>query len=719
MKARLFVLALVCATAFASLRSREDVPRWEAPAPELSLFVAADGGGSDANNGTSPAEPLATVEAAVRRVAALRAATATKSADIVIRLQGGEHEVDRTLRMDHAVCGGEGVGKLSVTSYGDSLATLLGARRLELQPRGDGTYERVIDDPEYYGDSGKMVWSLWAEDGTRQLVDSTPFVATVGTPRFVNGNMHAELNESVAGDMSDAYAYVYHCWTSPISKVLHYNESTREAVFSNQNGFALTGGGGRVRVVNARKRDISPGSYTYAKQGRLLRYRPPTPLSDPTANVTVLYPRPTTLVEVVGCHDVEFSNVSFAFTNPGIDHCIDVDSCAGTQGSTMALTGALMVAHSQRVLFDTVEIRGPGPYALYFANGTKDSALVRSEVHDLGTGGIRIGIPVKNTVNDEAEQVSRITIAGTYIHDGNHVIEFGDGIFVQAADTLTLEHNSIHDLYYSGVGLGWTWDFEPTSNHDTTLRKNHIYNLGKGRLDELGCTHHLGSSPNTVFEGNLCHDIQAYDGEGYGLWTDQGSQGITMRNNVVYRAKGTAYSLHDSRNLTIDNNVFAFPQQIEFPNPPVRNMFAGMRVLISDGHKGGNASEVPLTFTRNIVINRNASAGIWIQKQNLDALQGAVFDYNCYWNTALASDPQKIWFPMKDGRRTIPNGTFADWQSYGYDAHSLVTDPMFPHADAYDFSDIDPASPCVTQLGFQPINLTDVGPQGYTGFRGF
>ncbi len=50
-----------------------------------------------------------------------------------------------------------------------------------------------------------------------------------------------------------------------------------------------------------------------------------------------------------------------------------------------------------------------------------------------------------------------------------------------------------------------------------------------------------------------------------------------------------------------------------------------------------------------------------------------------------------------------------DWKAFGNDRHSCVVDSCFKDLDAYDFA-LLPDSPAF-DLGFEPINVSDVGPR--------
>lgn len=100
------------------------------------------------------------------------------------------------------------------------------------------------------------------------------------------------------------------------------------------------------------------------------------------------------------------------------------------------------------------------------------------------------------------------------------------------------------------------------------------------------------------------------------------------------------------------------------------------------------------------------------------------YSNNLYWNASSPSGRATDTFPGADSS-TSPgypgvhlnfrnvNASFAEWQSSGQDAKSIQADPRFLSADPVGDNDfrMQTSSPAVTQLGFEPFDLTSgVGP---------
>jgi len=66
------------------------------------------------------------------------------------------------------------------------------------------------------------------------------------------------------------------------------------------------------------------------------------------------------------------------------------------------------------------------------------------------------------------------------IEDGGHVILMGTGVLLQQAANSLVTHNSIRNLLYSGISMGWDWTYSSTSNRENAVTFNEIYAIMQG-----------------------------------------------------------------------------------------------------------------------------------------------------------------------------------------------------------------------------------------------
>jgi parallel beta-helix repeat protein len=234
-------------------------------------------------------------------------------------------------------------------------------------------------------------------------------------------------------------------------------------------------------------------------------------------------------------------------------------------------------------------------------------------------------------------------------------------------------HNHIHDLFYTAVSVGWTWGYRESPCHHNIIEFNHMHDLGKFLLSDMGAVYTLGPQRGTVVRNNLIHDVNAFTYGGWGLYTDEGSTGIVMENNVVYRCKNAGFHQHYGKENVIRNNVFAFNKENQL-----------MRSREED--------HTSFYFTNNIVyfLEGNLLGSTWKNDH-------FVMDRNIYWKPNGTNQAK-----MK-----FSGATFGQWRARGHDTHSLIADPGFVDGMKANFQ-LRTDSPA-RAFGFQPIDLRVVG----------
>jgi Right handed beta helix region len=309
-------------------------------------------------------------------------------------------------------------------------------------------------------------------------------------------------------------------------------------------------------------------------------------------------------------------------------------------------------------------------YALQLARGCRENRIAGCRLFDLGAGGIKIGEP--EIRDDPAQQTGDNEIIDNEIHAGGRTFHQAVGIWIGQSFGNRIAHNEIHDLYYTGISIGWTWGYGKTLARDNLVEANHIHDLGQGWLSDLGGIYTLGIQPGTVIRGNRFHDIAGYSYGGWGIYFDEGSTGIVALDNLVYRTTHGGFHQHYGKDNVVRNNIFALAREEQISRSR------------AEPHKS-------FSFEHNIVYFRE---GALFGKNWTGA--GFALDSNLYWNAA--------------GRPvTFPGGSAQQWVRRGFDRHSLIADPKFRDPDKGDFALVED-SPAL-KLGFKPFDVASAGPR--------
>ncbi|MBG0861270.1 MAG: right-handed parallel beta-helix repeat-containing protein [Bacteroidales bacterium] len=323
------------------------------------------------------------------------------------------------------------------------------------------------------------------------------------------------------------------------------------------------------------------------------------------------------------------------------------------------------------VSFRNCEISHTGTYAFWFRRACTDCSVSGCYLHDLGAGGVKIGETIIR--NNIREITNNITIDNNIIRDGGHLFPCAVGIIIFNASDNKLTHNEIADLRYSGISVGWVWGYTPSPSKRNIIAYNHIHHLGWGELCDMGGVYTLGASEGTVVANNVIHHIYSFDYGGWGLYTDEGSFGITMENNLVYACKSSGFHQHYGKENIIRNNILAL------------NLRAQLQATRIEEHRSISFTGNIIYFDRGTLLSSN-----W-NKFNLFS------DYNCYWNPKSPD----IMFADK---------SFSEWKNSGKDLNSLIADPMFRDPAAYDFRFRN--NSIIKKINFTPFDISQAGVYG-------
>ncbi len=418
-----------------------------------------------------------------------------------------------------------------------------------------------------------------------------------------------------------------------------------------------------------------PGEWYLNRRSGVLYYWP-----KPGENLKrseVVAPRLNSLIRFQGdaaarrtVHDITLRGFTAAYTDWSLTRKGYVDLQASYD-----IPAAVEAVGADRCALEMCRLIHLGQYAVEFHRGSKDNRVIGCDMSDLGGGGVKLGDPKIPSSKEEATAGN--LIRDNHIHDIGNVYAPGVGVWIGQSSNNTVSHNEINDTFYSGISAGWTWGYGPSAAHGNVIEFNKIYNIGRGLLSDMGCIYTLGIQPGTVERNNICHDITRYR-KGYGGWgiyTDEGSSDILIKNNLVYRTEDGGFLQHYGAHNTVVNNIFAFG------NPGRSQIFRSI-----------NEDHLSFTFEWNIVYWRNGTNG---------KLLGG------HWSDNHYKFDRNLYFRLGGGPLHFAKWTLKQWQSRDQDLHSLIADPRFRDAARDDFT-LLPSSPAF-KLGFKPFRLDTVG----------
>jgi hypothetical protein len=462
-------------------------------------------------------------------------------------------------------------------------------------------------------------------------------------------------------------------WVESHLPVADVDEANHIVKFAKKSVFSLADGGpagnapSRYYVENVFEALDTPGQwYLNRKTGTL--YYMPKPGETPES-VTVVAPRLAQIVRIESSpgaagpvSDIQLKGLTLRHAEWSLPA-----GQAGDAQAAISVPGAVYLARAARCSITDCRVSQVGDYAVELAAGCEDCRVVNSELTDLGGGGVKIG-----------HDTARTTVDNNDIGPGGEIFHSAVGVWIGNSGDNAVTHNEIHDLYYTGVSVGWSWGYGPSKAVRNAIEYNHIHDIGKGVLSDMGGIYTLGISPGTTLRYNLIHDIAA-DPKGYGGWgiyNDEGSSDILVENNIVYRTTHGGYHQHYGKENKIRNNVFAFAKHAQI----IRSR---------------KEDHISFFFDHNIVyFNEGSLLGSDWGNDNYK------IDYNVYWRT-------------DGGKIDFAGASLEDWRKRGHDEHSIIADPLFADPANGDFT-LKADSPAL-KLGFKAIDTRGIGRRSTAG----
>jgi hypothetical protein len=473
-------------------------------------------------------------------------------------------------------------------------------------------------------------------------------------------------------DFQDALIVFYHNWDNTRKRVTGFSKEASSVYIAGEGmkPWNPINNKSRYLVENFKAALDAPGEWFLDRDGYLWYI----PLKGETIeNTTFHIPVIREFISIQGdpssgkkVENVKFENLVFEVAG----YKTPPDGNEPAQAAA-PVDAVVTLDFADNIEFRDCEIAHTGTYAFWFRRACSNCIVYQCYMHDLGAGGVKIG---ETIIRPDADEITnKITVDNNIIRDAGHIFPCAVGIIIFNASDNKLIHNEIADLRYSGISVGWVWGYAQSPSKRNLIAFNHIHHLGWGELCDMGGVYTLGASEGTVVANNNIHHVYSFDYGGWGLYTDEGSYGIIMENNLVYACKNSGFHQHYGKENIIRNNIFAFN---------IRSQLQATRI---EEHRS-------LSFTNNIIyLDRGTLLSSNWHKFNLFA------DKNVYWDTR-AKD-------IKFG-----DISFADWKKSGKDIHSIIADPLFVNPATFDFHLKN--NSVAKRIGFVPFDYSEAGVYG-------
>ena len=558
----------------------------------------------DGNDG-----PLCTLAAAQRAVRRIKATLASPE-EIRVNLRGGTYALDETWRF-HAEDAGFGreINRKAKTwpvtwaAYGDETPIVSGGRRIEgpwQQETLNGKTVYTATPPAELLERGFT--QLWV-NGERRHRPRLPKEGVWQVERGFHkdtdfkGPGHTQSSDACVyreGQLSadwhklhDVELHFFGWWIDRWVKVREIEEASRTVRFDRTAKLRMEwspGQGVDYVVENVFEALTEPGEWYLDRHAGKLYYLPmPGEDIEQVEVVAGVLPK---LLEIdgggrwsgegEGNEDLKGGGGGhLRFEGLRFEHCEWhlPDDQAGDKQAAVHVPASITVRGAEGVVFEDCRIERVNTYAAEVLDSSVETTFSRCTMRDLGAGGVVIWHGCRRNAVLDCE-----------IGPGGLVHAAGCGVLIGKATGNRVIHNHIHDFYYSGVSAGWNWGYAESHGYGNVIEGNHIHDLGKELLSDMGGIYLLGHACGTRLRYNHIHDITCRRYGGWAMYTDEGSTDVLIESNLCYRTNRNPFHTHYGRNNTVRNNILAY----------------GGHCLIAYGKP---EPHLGITFERNILLS--------------------------------------------------------------------------------------------------------------------
>ena len=204
---------------------------------------------------------------------------------------------------------------------------------------------------------------------------------------------------------------------------------------------------------------------------------------------------------------------------------------------------AVEINWGENISFEACNFNHLGGSGLDYRTGCKKGSVSKCDFTDIAMNGLVVGSFSPEGLEthrpyqpaDLREQCTGLVVEQSEFYDVTNEDWGCVAICAGYVADISIEHNTIHDISYTGISLGWGWNRNLVCMKNNKVRANLIYNYAQHMYDCAGI-YTLGNQPGTVISENVVRDIArpsyVHDpNHWFYLYTDEGSSNITMRDN--------------------------------------------------------------------------------------------------------------------------------------------------------------------------------------------
>ncbi|MHC5906748.1 RICIN domain-containing protein [Streptomyces sp. S6] len=598
-------------------------------------------GGSDTNPGTGTATAFKTIQAARN---AVRAVNANMSDDIVVNLRGGTYPLTAPVTFGTADSGTNG-HKVVYQAYSGETPVITGGKAITgWTAASNGEYKASVgslDFRQLYVGGVRATRARFPDIGSDfqlRSSDKTDKLLKVLGSQVSDWNHLDQVEMMLETQWGESYLRLKSI--SSGGGTANVSIQDREAGIIFQRPWPQLSDGSPLHFENAHEFLNEPGEFYVDRAAQTVYYKP-RPGED-MSTVDVQAPVVETLFDVKGtnldspAHDLRFSGLTFTRTtwrDPSVNGYLNGQGGnynLSADNSNRQYVGrppaGVQASNADRLSFTGNTFTQLGSTALDLHHGVHDSAVTGNLVHDISGNGIMVGKfsdpdvefhtvynpPASPAGEDVREVVKNVTVKNNLITRTGEDYPGTAAVNAGFVNSTVIDHNDISDAPWAGISLGWGWQLEANAEGNNSVSSNRIGNVMNRLCDSAGI-YHLSNDPGTVVGGNYIHDVvrspSACGSPVHGIYLDEGSDNMTVSNNVLSRTDGFVNQNRNGSHVTVTGNTTSGDAVIKASGLEPAYQGLAAKLNLAHGRAATSSSVYGSGWSAGNAVDNDASTG--------------------------------------------------------------------------------------------------------------
>ncbi|MCH5311584.1 MAG: right-handed parallel beta-helix repeat-containing protein [Prevotella sp.] len=203
---------------------------------------------------------------------------------------------------------------------------------------------------------------------------------------------------------------------------------------------------------------------------------------------------------------------------------------------------AISIHHSDNINFRNCAFRHLSATALDYETACYNSIIDNCIVDEIGGNGIMIGAFPDRGFETHVPYIPQvttdichdITISNCQISDAANEDWGAVGIAAGYVRNVTIDHNHVYNLPYSGICVGWGWTALESGMRENKITNNEVHDFAL-MLYDAGGIYTLSNQPNSLISGNKIYNIgkspYATNERAFEIYFDEATDGFTVKDN--------------------------------------------------------------------------------------------------------------------------------------------------------------------------------------------